>query len=206
MAHHAEHHRSLPDPQFYELTDENQGPPPVTLAEAKAHLKLGTDADDDLLSLLVNACSEAAEKYAGRELRVNTWTLVVDAFEDRIRIRRDPVAAITSIQYQDEADATQTVATTVWYLKRGQQFSEVLLQDGQEWPTDVVEREAAITITFTTQAHRYLEQARVAILRHVQFLYENRGDCDPSGPGAVVDAMHQSGAARLLDGLRIARV
>lgn len=200
--------------QFYELT--TQGTIPVLLDEAKAHLKIPlTNSDDDeLLILLLEAAAEVAEKYTRRDLRANTWTLFLDEFPTRICLRRDPVASIASIKFLDDSPTPiqQTVATTVYYLKKGVQASEVLLQPDQEWPdgstpaTTVNEREHSIEVAFVTEAHACLEQAKVAILRHVAFLYENRGDCDPTVAGAIGDALNLSGAAMLLDQIRVSRV
>lgn len=185
--------------QLYELI--SAGTVPVDVEEAKCHLRITHDAEDDFLLLLLNAATEAAEKYTGRELRANTWTLTIDEFEARICIRRDPVASITSITHLVD-DSAEAVATTVYYLKRGPISSEILLQEDQTWPTDTDEREAAIVVTFVTQAHRCTNLAKLAILRAVAFAFENRGDCDPA------DSEHwlvASGAAKMLDQFRIPR-
>lgn len=189
----------------YERTDA--GSIPVDLKAAKAHLKLETSADDDLLTDLLEVAADFVEEYVGRDYRANTWELRLDVFCDRIFLRRDPVASITSIKYQDEDDVEQTVATSVYYLKKGASSSEILLQPDQEWPSDVHEREQSILVTFETEAHRSLGRARAAILRLVAFLYENRGDCDPlDGGGSMRTALTGSGAAALLDQVRVSRV
>ena len=191
--------------QFYERTKKAKTP--VKLDDVKSYLKLpaATGPDDDLIQTLIDAATDFAEKYTGRELRKNTWKVFLDAFSDRICLRKDPVDSITSVQRLVSGTLT-TVATSVYYLKNNQQFSEVLLQDGQTWPSDVDEREHAIEIVFVTKAHRCLDQVVTGIYRHVAFLYENRGDCDPTGFGVSTDAATQSGATKLYDQVRIARV
>lgn len=190
---------------LYVLT--TPGPIPVTLAEAKPYLKIppAVEADDDLLTLYLTSAADFAEKYTRRELRVNTWTLFTDAFLDRICLRRDPIDSITSVTYLDDADtpAQQVVADTVYYLKKGVQASEVLLLPDQSWPTDVNLREHAIEIEFDTEPHRCLDQAKLGILRHVAFMYENRGDCDPEN---AADSAKRSGASALYDQFRVSRV
>lgn len=186
--------------QYYELVAP--GTIPVTLDEVKCHLKVTTDLDDDFLTDLLEAATQAAEKYTTRELRANTWDLTIDCFETRIEIRKDPVDSITSINRLVSGTPT-AVATSVYYLKKNAQFDEILLQEDQEWPNDVDEREAAITIRFVTKAHRCLSLAKHGISRHAAFLYENRGDCDPFN---ATDSIHVSGAGVLYDQMRVPRI
>lgn len=53
---------------------------PVTLALAKAHLRIDHTAEDDLITSWIKAAREAAEKYTGRRfitqslrMRLNDW-------------------------------------------------------------------------------------------------------------------------------------
>ena len=190
--------------QFYELT--TAGTPPVSLETAKEYLRIPNPSskhpDDDLLTLLLKMSAEDAERYTGRDFRINTWTLLIDEFEDRICLNRDPVDSITSVA-RLVSGSFSTVSSDVYYQKKSTQLSEILLNDGETWPTDQDDIEAAIKIIFATAAHRHTDQARAAILRHVVYLYEHRGDCEPT---LNVDALEQSGAAALLLRIRIARV
>ena len=187
--------------QLYELT--TPGALPVDVEDVKAHLKIEHDAEDKFLQTLLIAAAQSAEAYSGRELRPNTWTLTIDEFEDRICIDKAPVGAISSVKYTVTTTHDTTVSSSVYYLKKGEIDSEVLLQDGQTWPTDIAEVEAGILITFTTVAHRSAELAKHAILRAVAFANENRGDCDPTNAASW---LAQSGAAKMLDQFRISRV
>lgn len=187
---------------FYTLA--TPGPPAVSLVDAKSYLKLPKDVhpDDGLVKLLTEQASENAETFTGRDLRVNTWELLRDTFDTRMCLNRDPVDSITSVQRKVDGNFL-TVSASVYYLKKSQQFSEVLLDEDQEWPDDMDEIEHTVKVTFATVAHSRLAEARAAILKHVAYLYENRGDCDPlSNSGGFV----LSGAADALMRMRIARV
>ena len=94
------------------------------------------------------------------------------------------------------------VASSVYYLKHLTQLDEILLVDGEDWPTDTDEREQAITIEFTAKAYTQgLDRFNNAVMRFVAYLYENRGDCTCDDESASA-----SGASLILGQLRIARV
>lgn len=46
---------------------------PVTLEQAKTHARVDTDEDDALLTLMVSAARQSAERMTGRVLRASTW-------------------------------------------------------------------------------------------------------------------------------------
>ena len=187
--------------EFYTRTDAGAVPVKIEGPDGlKVYLKIDTDADNDLLHHLAETVTEYAERYTGRELRANTWTLQLDTFPTRICLRRDPIASITSITYKDDADASQTVTNTVYTLKKGVQRSEIILLPDQEWPSLVTDQEQHITVTFVTAASAKLEQAQGGIKQMVAYLYENRGDC------SVDSAAKASGATLLWGLLRIAKV
>lgn len=176
------------------------GTVPVPLAEMKAYMKVTSSSDDDLITSMLSLATTWGENYTGREFRANTWTLLKDAFEDRICIRRSPVDTITSVKHLVSASLV-TVADSVYYLKDSTQFSEILLNEDQVWPTDTDNREQVIEIEFVTKAYRDIDAIKTAIKRHVAFWYQNRGDCadcDAAAKGSGVDLIY--------DQFRISRV
>jgi len=172
---------------------------PITVKRAKSYLKVETDEDNILLQDMIATTVRFAERYMGRDLRQNTWKLIIDKFTDRICLRKSQVRSITNVKYTVDA-ALVTIANTVYYLKKGYGFSEVLLQDGKTWPTDLDEIEAGIQITFITEIPRHIEQYKLGVLEHIAFLYQNRGDCD------VDSAAVKSGAVQLYGQGRIQRI
>lgn len=194
--------------QFYNLL--SQDPAPVTLADMKAYLKIPVSltADDTLITALLEAATVYGEKYTGRSFRPQTFELLLDEFSDRICLRRSPVNAIITVKHL-VADTPVTVASSVYYLKTLQQWSEILLKDGETWPDDTDELEQAITIEFTTMKYtKAAELIDTAIKLHVAAMYFNRGDCVECG-GEDVDANNaalKSGAHALYNQFRISRV
>ena len=53
---------------------------PVTLAEAKAHLRIDSSAEDSLISNLITAATRWAEDYCDRTFTHTQWTMRLDSF------------------------------------------------------------------------------------------------------------------------------
>jgi len=80
---------------------------PVSLADAKLHLRLddigGSHPHDALVTSLISSAREFAEHYTGRALAQQTLEVALDSFPngDTIDLPRPPVASVTSIKYDD---------------------------------------------------------------------------------------------------------
>ncbi|MFC5385348.1 head-tail connector protein [Aquamicrobium segne] len=72
---------------------------PVTLAQAKAHLRLDHSSEDDLLSGLVRAAREEVERATGMALVEQGWRLVLDTWPRNhvVMIPLHPVREIVSV-------------------------------------------------------------------------------------------------------------
>ena len=95
---------------------------PVTIAEARAHLRLDTSGsppshpDDALVTALITAARQHIESVTGRALITQTWELRADQFIDGYELPKAPAASITSVTYIDLAGATQTLSSTQYEL------------------------------------------------------------------------------------------
>jgi len=187
---------------------EAVGTPPVSLTDMKAYMKVTSASDNDLITSMIEAATRWGENYTGRDFRVNTWKLLKDEFESRICLRRDPVASITTVEHLVSGSLV-AVSSSVYYLKKNIQSSEILLNADQEWPTNTDDREQVVEITFDTEAYHDIENIITAIKRHVAFWYQNRGDCsNGSGSGGCdcQSAAVGSGVTITYDQFRISRV
>lgn len=72
---------------------------PVTLVEARQHLRIDHDSEDELISGLIRAAREEVEAATGLALINQSWRLALDAppCSGLVRLRRGPVRAVTSI-------------------------------------------------------------------------------------------------------------
>lgn len=157
------------------LTRTNPGPYPLSTPAARMFLRQDSPADDPIITALVLAATEYAEAFTGRDLRANTYQLLLDAFEDRIELPRTPVASISAVEYL-LANAWTAVSSGGYYLKNGPWSAEVLLKGTAEWPTDVDDVEHGVRVTFVTAACAQTPFLVEGLQRHVAALYQDRGD------------------------------
>lgn len=88
---------------------------PVSLAEAKAHLRVDFSDDDTLISALIDAATAHIDGYTGilaRALVTQTWRQdFCDWPGDRVlRLPLAPVASVESVKYFDAANVETTVS------------------------------------------------------------------------------------------------
>ena len=84
---------------------------PVSLADAKLHVRVDTPDEDILIQSLIRAAREYVETATHRALLTQTWDLKLDGFpsaEGAICVPMPPVSSVTSITYT----ATDGTATT----------------------------------------------------------------------------------------------
>ncbi len=79
---------------------------PVSLAEAKAFLRLDSDAEDGLVTTLIAAARLHVEAVTGSALVRQGWRLVLDAWpaDGAVRVPVAPVVEVVAIRVFDEDD------------------------------------------------------------------------------------------------------
>jgi len=171
------------------------GAEPVSLAEAKAHLRVLHADEDALITRYVKAATSHLEGITGRALITRTLKLSCDAFPSDAReglpLRMPPVGAITEIRYFDFDGVQQTLDAGDYYLVRSVIGAAVLLKPGKVWP-QAQSRKRAVSITYTAgyaaatnDLPAALEDFRNAILLMAEHLYYHRSAVG-EGPMTVV--------------------
>ena len=184
---------------------------PVTLAEARTHLRIDDDntADDALIAVLIAAAREQCEHETGRRLITQTREMVLDAFPcsgESIRLHADcfKAQAIESITYLDTGGVWQTVDSATYALDPHSLPGYAFPADGAAWPADVADSANAVRIkvvcgygSATTDVPQALRQW---MLMQIGAMYVQR---ETFAVGASVAELPTRIVDRLLDPYRV---
>lgn len=111
---------------------------PVTLTEAKLHLRVDHTEDNDYIDELIKAARERVEIDEERSLITQTITMKMDDFPqgDTIdALPRPPLQSVTSIKYQDGDDVQQTLASANYIVDTYSEPARITLAETQSWPS-----------------------------------------------------------------------
>ena len=82
---------------------------PLSVADAKDHLKVTISTDDTLIGDYITAARQYAEGVTRRAFVEQTWDYTLDRFPlDGIKLPIQPVSSVSYVQYVDTAGSTQT--------------------------------------------------------------------------------------------------
>lgn len=191
----------------------------LLLADVKAFLRIDGPDDDALLTMLIGAAVDAAEKYTRRALRRLVLEVTMDGFpfaDDEalarlgsgtfqmppsyvlgetsdIDLPYPPINSITSITTFNKSNVSAVVSASAYILDG----FRVSLNDGFTWPTDLRER-AAVKVRYAAGygASALPASIKLGMMQHLVAMYECRTGCDM--PDAARGLMDQY---RILDGL-----
>lgn len=112
---------------------------PVSLEEAKAHLRVEFTDDDDLIEIFRKAATDVAEQFTGRAFVAQTWDMLLDAFPTTgpIRVPKPPLLELVGVFYNDGSGTEQTVDAADYIVGQANDgaFAAVSLAYGAAWPT-----------------------------------------------------------------------
>lgn len=156
---------------------------PVSLGEARAHLRLDTSDTDASLAGYIIAARQYAENYTRQKFMQQTWDVTWDGGwpmvggEYRLDLPFGPVASVSQITYLDTSNVTQTLAATE-YLLRGSgsdAIPYIVPNYLSTWPA-VLDMDQTIRVRFVagfgSNPGDTPEAIRQAILMHVEILYD----------------------------------
>jgi len=169
---------------LHALTPYRVTPPaglPVSLAEAKQHLRVEHAVDDALINALIEAATSHLDGWAGilgRCLINQVWAVQLPGFagQDYLRLPFPDVSA-AAISYRDAAGASQALPSGETLLVNDSLGGALWLVADAAWPV-TARRPDAVTVTFTAgygaDAAAVPAPIRTAILLIVGDLYKNR--------------------------------
>lgn len=170
----------------YRSLTRSSGPAvePVTVAEAKAHLRVDISDDDAYIGTLITAAREWVEAYLDRTLVNTQWVMRLDSFPlEDIELPRPPMvssgtATSVSVTYTYTSGATAVYSSSSYRVDRASTPGAVRPIYGGTWPSGMTD-ENAVSVTwwagFGADGSSVPASIRHAMLMLIGFWYENRG-------------------------------
>jgi len=109
---------------------------PVTLAEAKAHLRVDTTAEDTLIASLIVTSRLHVEAAAGLALITQGWSYFLDVWPPgpALKLPLRPVQAITAVRLYDESAVVTTLDPASYLLDGAGSPPRLVRQGAIVWP------------------------------------------------------------------------
>lgn len=137
---------------------------PVSLEEAKLHLRVDFDDDDALIQMLISSARQAAETITNRQLMTARWKLVMDSFPGpslmgvpagqpftlpghAILIPKSPVLNVVAINYLDMNNVQQTMPAANYTVDVACEPARITPIFGQIWPIPLPQI-GSVSVTF----------------------------------------------------------
>ena len=150
---------------------------PITLTEAKTHLKVDTTADDTFITNLIKSATSSAQEYTNRFFIQTTIQQVGDKWEDISNLFKSPVASVTVIKYVDPSGSLQTLSTDVYFVDDVNKPARIGLKPNQSFP-EIIDRLNAVQVNYVSGlaagADEVDEGIRQALLLTIGNWYQNR--------------------------------
>jgi uncharacterized phiE125 gp8 family phage protein len=164
---------------------------PVTLDEAKAHLKVDTADDDALITSLIAAARARAEWHTGRAFVTQGWKLWLDTWPCNgiVEIPLPPLQSVASITAYALDDTATVLDAATYQVDAASSPARLTLKPGASPPVNL-RRINAAAIAFTAgygdAGSDVPAPLREAILKMVANFYVNRGDATPVTPAEAL--------------------
>jgi uncharacterized phiE125 gp8 family phage protein len=174
---------------------------PVTLAEAKAHLRVDLSDDDAMIERLIAAAREWVESQTGRALISQNWRMTMDAWPEDMTVAliRPPVQAATAVRTFSAEGIASVWAGANYAMSFGAE-PQRLVRLVPAWPMPGRAQmgiEIDLVCGYGALASDVPAALRQAVLLKTAQLYERRGE----DPGADPDE-----ALRLIAPFRTVRL
>jgi uncharacterized phiE125 gp8 family phage protein len=160
---------------------------PVTLSDAKAHLKVDVTDDDALITRLLTAARARAEWHTGRALITQSWRLWRDAWpcSGIVEIPLPPLQSVASVTTYALDDSATVLDPATYQVDAASSPARLALKANVVPPINTRAMNA-VAIEFTAgygdDASDVPAPIVEAILEIVAFLYENRGEAPAELP------------------------
>ena len=107
---------------------------PITLAEARTHLRVTHTDEDALITALITAARSDAENELQRSLITQTREIARDAFPAAIELRFGPILQVVSVKFDDVGGLEQTLDPATYRLDTYRLTGWLVPDPDYAWP------------------------------------------------------------------------
>lgn len=119
---------------------------PITLEQAKKHLRVYGADDDAYIAMLITAARQMAEGRLNRTITPRELVATFDSWGQALRLFKPPVLSIEAITYTDAGGVEQTL-TAGFLSNLMAEPARVVLDYGSTWPA-LQPRAGAVTVRY----------------------------------------------------------
>lgn len=146
---------------------------PVSLADAKLHLRVDIADDDMLIARMISGAREMLEERLGLALMTQTRDVYALTFPTGtvLTLPYGPLQSVTGVYYTETDSSSELTFDAASYLTQTWR-NAIVLKSGYSWPSDASMR--VRYVTGYTSASAVPETINQALLLLVGHWYENR--------------------------------
>lgn len=153
---------------------------PITLDEAKQHLRVDGNDDDILIMSLIKQAREYCENYQNRKYITQTLELVLDSFPQGNAIvfnNCSPVQKVESIKYYDVNRQEYLFDESNYIFDLDGFVNRVVLNRGKHWPTVELQSVNAVRVRliagYGDSGDKVPEAIKWAMILQMKLLYDD---------------------------------
>ena len=150
---------------------------PVSLSEAKSHLKVDTTADDTYITSIIKAATQLSEEYTNRFFIDTVIDQTCSDFAQLQTLFKSKVSAVAHVKYYDSDNSLQTLSATIYDTQLQYEPSQIQLADDKSFPEITKRNDAVVaryTVGYGSAASDVPEIIKQAILLTIGNFYQNR--------------------------------
>ena len=151
---------------------------PITLVEAKAHLRVDFSDEDDYIDTLIISARKYCEAYCNRVFITQTWRQNENEWNNPIQLKVNPVVSVTSLKYYDTNESQQTITDSSANYQKDLNSDVAKIYEGltNAFPAigSTINPIEIITVCGYGAASDVPDDIKHAIKIMVSWMYENR--------------------------------
>lgn len=120
---------------------------PLSLAEAKQHLRATDTSQDSIIALLIPAARQACETKTQRQIVAGRYRMVLDDFGCGVQLPVAPALQVVSVKYLDMAGVQQTMPSSDYAVDLVSEPGRITPGFGKIWPV-ILPQIGAVEIVF----------------------------------------------------------